>query len=157
MEDKDINNINSYLKELLEKLDVEDFDIETTFDPEENLLSIEIEGADLGNVIGYHGENVFSLQSIIYSYISRNIEGEYALFVDIGGYRKEREDKLREKVASIASKISETGGSHRFPPMKPAERRVLHTEIAKLKDVISYSVGEGFDRRVVISKSDLDS
>ncbi|NCT55830.1 KH domain-containing protein [bacterium] len=155
MGDKDINSINEFLKSLLESLDVSDFDIVTTFDSEENLLSVEIEGEDFGNLIGYHGENIFSIQSILYAFVSRNIEGEFSIFVDIGGYRKDREDKLRERVKSVALQISSEGGTYKFPPMKPVERRVIHTEIALYKDVVSFSIGEDMERRVVVSKSDL--
>lgn len=155
MEDTDINNINDFLKVLLESLDVTDFNIVTTHDTEENFLSVEIEGENLGNLIGYHGENIFSIQSILYSYIAKNIEGDFTIFVDIGGYRKEREDKLRERVRLVASKVVSDGEDYKFPPMKPAERRVVHTEVALLKDVVSFSIGEDLDRKVVISKADL--
>ncbi|PIR43493.1 hypothetical protein COV24_02500 [candidate division WWE3 bacterium CG10_big_fil_rev_8_21_14_0_10_32_10] len=146
--------VEKSLQDILTYLDIEgSFDI--SYDKTNSLIKINIGGDDIGNLIGYHGENIFALQNILLVSLLRKYEEPAKLYLDIGGYRLKREEKLIEMVVDIADKVRKSSRSYKMSPMTANDRRIVHCEISKFSDLISYSVGEGRDRRVIISKQEL--
>ncbi len=142
------------IQDLLNLLDVPVDSIQVKSFLEDNLLKVLIEGEDVGNLIGYHGSTIYALQSILYAYFSKEKEG-LQIYVDIGDYRKKREEKLIDKINEAIRIVRLQKREYKFLPMRPADRRLVHLEVSKHSDLVSYSIGEGLDRRVVISLSDL--
>lgn len=148
-----------YLKESVEKL-VELLGVENTnvdVYEEDGVLFVNINGEDLGHFIGYHGENIQALQNIYIAALGRKFDEVGSLVFDIEGYRRKREDKVRDVARNAAKKVSDFNKAYKMNPMHPADRRIVHMEISEnYPNLISYSVGEGYDRRVVISKNELE-
>lgn len=114
-------------------------------------IRAEITAENPGLLIGYHGEALSSLQLFL-SLAAFKKFGEWShLTLDVGGYRREREDKLKGLTLRAVDKVRFLCRPVVLPPMTSFERRVVHTVVAEMPDVASESTGEGRDRRVVIS------
>lgn len=119
--------------------------------PEDTTLyQVELEGEDLGILIGYHGETLSAIQLFLNMALYRQC-GEWSqVLVDIGGYRKEQEERLKSIAAKIADRARFEARPVEMRPMPAFERRVIHLEVAKMDDIESESVGEGRERRIII-------
>jgi spoIIIJ-associated protein len=105
-----------------------------------------------GFLIGQRGDTLRSLQQLI-STTLKNREAEVnRVNLDIAGYKKQRNERLVEKVADWVKQVRDTGESMDLPVMNAAERRVVHQAISDYSDVETHSEGEGRDRHVVLSK-----
>ena len=121
---------------------------------EDDLIKIKIDGADLGLLIGYRGENLESLQLILGIILNKKIgtESWYHVLVDIGGWRKMREEALSALVDREVAKMSPTKNFVELPPMPPAQRRTVHILVEQYPELTSESVGEDPSRHVVIKR-----
>lgn len=72
------------------------------------------------------------------------------VYVDINGYRREREKIIIELAKAAARKVSMTKNEVKLPAMNAYERRLIHSELATRPDVKTESIGEGSDRCVVV-------
>jgi spoIIIJ-associated protein len=71
--------------------------------------------------------------------------------LDLGGYRKRQEEKLREMAIDTANEAVASGQEAVIPGLKAYERRVVHTTLADRPDIETYSEGEGEQRQIIIS------
>jgi len=117
---------------------------------EEDTYYINISGDDLGVVIGYHGEGLASLQSILGVILSKKVGRFIHLLVDVNGYRRDREEKIKEQVGLAIDKVKFLVKPVELSPMMAFERRLAHMEVSRHEGVESESIGEGYNRRVVI-------
>jgi len=113
--------------------------------------TVDVTGEDLGMLIGRRGETLSALQFITNMIVSRRTETKVRVVVDVEHYLVRRYDALR----GLALRMAERVRQHRQPvtlePMPPHERRIIHVTLADHPDVTTVSVGEGEDRKVVIS------
>ncbi|MDZ4278410.1 MAG: RNA-binding cell elongation regulator Jag/EloR [Dehalococcoidia bacterium] len=111
---------------------------------------LDINGEDLGVLIGRRGGTMASLQYLLNLMVTRKV-GEHAPYgVDVEGYRRRREESLRELAFRMAERVRETGKSVTLEPMPANERRIVHLALAKDPTVGTSSVGEGESRKVAI-------
>lgn len=114
-------------------------------------IKISFEGEDLGYMIGNKGRHLDSLQFILQIMLGRKLEDvDFRVFVDVGGYRKERDDKIVQMALEKADNARILGEAVELPPMKPSDRRIVHLALIKFKDISTESEGEGMDRHIVI-------
>ncbi|MBI5287479.1 MAG: protein jag [Chloroflexi bacterium] len=112
---------------------------------------LEVEGDDLGVLIGRRGETLGALQYLLNLMVSRQAgEGNY-FTVDIEGYRRRRERQLRTLAQRTAEQVKRTKRPVTLEPMPPNERRIIHLTLSEDRYVSTDSVGEGEDRKVSIS------
>ena len=90
------------LVSLLEKMDVE---ADVTVDDRPGMEGLEVEGTELGALIGRGGENLVALQQIVSAITSKSVGHTVHVPVDVEGYRKRREDQLREIARRVASRV----------------------------------------------------
>lgn len=121
---------------------------------EAETLHIEVTGPDCGTAIGYHGETLDAIQYLASLVANKHASDHVRVYLDIGGYRRRREDLLISMAERAAEKVSRTGRSFRMEPMNPAERRIIHSSLQNFPGVTTHSEGEEPDRRVVISPAD---
>ncbi|NLD25198.1 KH domain-containing protein [Candidatus Dojkabacteria bacterium] len=116
-------------------------------------LKVNFEGKELGYMIGNRGRHLDALQFILQIILGRKLgeEVDFRVFVDVAGYRKEKDDKLEQMALEKADNARILGEPIELPPMKPSDRRIVHLALMKFKDISSESIGEGMDRRIVIS------
>ncbi len=120
-----------------------------TNDPEAPVI-VEVEGEDLGVLIGRRGDNLAALQYILGLMVQKQVGLWPNLQVDVAGYRRRREETLEGLARRMARRVLETQQPFTFEPMPARERRILHVTIQDDRRVETESIGEGDDRRVVI-------
>lgn len=117
----------------------------------ETRVALDIEGDDLGILIGRHGQTLDCLEYVVRLIVSERVKGWLPLNVDVCGYRKRRYDSLDEMAWRLAEQVKVKRSSIALDPMPPAERRIIHLALTDHPDVVTHSTGEGADRKVVIS------
>ncbi|HEY8758125.1 MAG TPA: RNA-binding cell elongation regulator Jag/EloR [Candidatus Limnocylindria bacterium] len=138
------------LVSLLEKMDVE---ADVTVDDRPGMEGLEVEGAELGALIGRGGENLVALQQIVSAITSKSVGHTVHVPVDVEGYRKRREDQLREIARRVASRVKTTGQAVTLEPMLAFERRIVHLAVQEQPGIKTESVGMDPNRRVVVSST----
>ncbi|MEP6694764.1 MAG: RNA-binding cell elongation regulator Jag/EloR [Chloroflexota bacterium] len=138
------------LKTLLEKMDVE---AAVTLDDRPGMEGLDVEGAELGALIGRGGENLVALQQIVSAIASKSVGHPVHIPVDVEGYRRRREDQLREIAHRVASRVKTTGQAVTLEPMLAFERRIVHLAVQEEPGIKTESVGMDPNRRVVISST----
>lgn len=119
-------------------------------------MKIKMEGEHIGGLIGHRGETLEALQlltGLVVNHYNGNADEEYVrVKLDIGGYRKKREDTLTKLAFRLAEKARRTGKNVSLEPMNSYERRIIHTALSDETDITTISQGKEPDRRVVISQ-----
>ena len=112
---------------------------------------IAIKGEHLGILIGRRGDVLDSLQYL--ATLAANIEksGFYRVTVDVQGYREKRAETLRGVARRMSEKVLKYKRSFALEPMNAYERRIIHAECQNIDGVTTRSIGEGADRKIVIS------
>ncbi|MBO5870544.1 MAG: protein jag [Clostridia bacterium] len=112
---------------------------------------IAIKGDHLGILIGRRGDVLDSLQYL--ATLAANIEksGFYRVTVDVQGYREKRAETLRGVARRMSEKVLKYKRSFALEPMNAYERRIIHAECQNIEGVTTRSIGEGADRKIVIS------
>jgi len=121
-------------------------------------VHIDVHGGEAGRLIGKGGRTLAALEFLTNAVVNK-VEGEppVRVNVDIGGYKRRRDERLRQVAQRAAARVRKSGMAVELEPMSAAERRVVHVELADDPSVVSESAGEGRDRRVVIHPApDLD-
>ena len=83
--------------------------------------------------------------------VSRGRDDYKKVSINVGDYREQHEQSLRELAISSAGKAKKYGRNISLHPMSPYDRRIIHTTVQEFDGANSFSVGEGSDRRVVIA------
>jgi len=143
------------LEELLAKLGVEASVVAQPGEPVEegeevNPATLDIEGEDLGVLIGRRGQTLASLQYIVRLMVGNKIEKWEPVVIDVEGYKQRRYEQLQSLAWQLADQVKDRNIPFTLEPMLPYERRIIHLTLADDDDVITESIGEGESRRVVI-------
>jgi spoIIIJ-associated protein len=112
---------------------------------------LDIEGEDLGVLIGRRGQTMAALQYMLNLLVSKRHKQHAPFGIDVDGYRQRREESLRELAFRMAERVRKTGRSVTLEPMPASERRIVHLALAKDPTVGTSSVGEGESRKVAIT------
>lgn len=115
-------------------------------------IEVNITGEDSGLLIGYRGDVLNSLQTILSSIANKNTESKIRVILDIENYRNKRKETLENLAIKIAKTVSKTGKSITLEPMGAYERKIIHSKLQDNKYVTTHSIGEEPNRKVVISK-----
>lgn len=112
---------------------------------------LDIEGDDLGLLIGRRGETLASLQYLLNLMVGRKLTEHATFTVDVEGYRRRREKQLNTLARRMADQVRRTRRPVTLEPMPPNERRIVHLTLAEDGEVETSSTGEGENRKVSIS------
>ena len=118
----------------------------------EEALVVSLSGSDCGFFSGTEGEGeeLRSLEHRLLGMFGRTGR----LVVNCEGFRERREDSIRRKAHALAEEVRRDGISRETAPLNSYERRLVHVAVSALTGLVTYSVGEGADRRVTIARSD---
>jgi spoIIIJ-associated protein len=119
-------------------------------------LHIDVSGHDCGAAIGRHGETLDAIQYLSSLVANKYTEEHTRVIVDIGGYRKRREQTLIGIAERTAQKVMRSGKQIRLEPMNPAERRIVHSALQGFPEVTTFSEGMDPDRCVIIAPARQD-
>ena len=142
------NNVKTFLDEFLKDLNEES---EYNIKEENNRLLVEIKGRNLGFLIGYRGETLYDLQNIISSIANKKVVTRVSVILDIENYRQKREKTLHDLALKVASTVIKTRKDVTLEPMKPYERKIIHSALQDNDKVATKSIGKEPKRKVVIS------
>ena len=133
-------------------------DVETVYSEEEQTLSVDLSGDEMGILIGKRGITLDSLQYLISLVVNRNSESYIKVKLDTENYRKRRKETLENLARNLAQKVKRIHKPVYLEPMNPYERRVIHSTLQKDRYVETHSEGEEPYRKVVIApKPGMDS
>lgn len=113
-------------------------------------MRVDITGDDLSILIGRRGRTLNALQYITRLIMGKELEQGVPLSIDVEGYRKRREEQVRQLARRVAEQVADTQRSQALEPMPPNERRFAHIELKDNKRVFTESEGEDPHRKVVI-------
>jgi len=113
-------------------------------------ISLDIEGDDLGILIGRRGQTLACLQYIVRLIVADRLQAWLPLNVDICGYKKRRYDSLQKLALRLEEQVKLRRRAITLEPMPPDERRIIHLTLSNHPDVVTHSIGEGQGRKVVI-------
>ena len=124
---------------------------------EEDRLTVEAQGLNLGLAIGQRGETVRAITELSRTLVQRSSDGQAdgSLTVDIGGYRERRRTFLADFARTQAEAVLADGRPRALEPMAAADRKVVHDTIGEIDGLATLSEGSDADRRVVISLIDV--
>lgn len=141
--------INTFLSEFLKQIaDTITYEISE----EENVVHVLITGEESTRLIGYRGESLNSLQTILITIANKGRESNVKVILDIGEYKDARKKTLEDLASKIERTVTKTGKSITLEPMTAYERKIIHTKLQDSKTVKTHSIGENENRRVVISR-----
>lgn len=144
----DETKVAENVKELIEHLGVS---AQAEISKVENTYFVDIASGDSSLLIGKHGANLEALQFILAVRLkSQTGQEDFELFVDVGGWRKQKEERLQEMAQNLAEKVAESGKEEILYNLKPSERRVIHSALTDHPKVTTLSEGEGESRYLII-------
>ncbi len=113
-------------------------------------LVLNIEGEDLGILIGRRAETLAALQYLVRLMVNHRVHHWVNLVVDVEGYKARREEQLVRLAERMAERVASTGRAVALEAMPPRERRIVHITLRNHPQVTTQSVGEGEQRKVTI-------
>jgi len=150
--EKDKNNlkiIEQVTKELFKLLDVE-VKIKLTEDKENEAVKVQIDTKSAELLIGYQGRTLNSLQLVLGLMVSKKLDNWQRVVVNVGDYREQREQELKELAMSTAQKVKFSGQPAFLSNLSSFERRLVHLFLVDHPDVVTESEGEENYRRLVV-------
>lgn len=114
-------------------------------------LEIIVEGKEAGILIGYRGETLYAIQSVISAIANKNSDEKIRVLLDIENYKERREKTLQDLALKIAKTVERTSKPVTLEPMQAYERKIIHSVLQNSSKVKTESIGEEPRRRIVIS------
>ena len=145
-----IGRVRTFLDDMFKVIGM-DVKCDFKFNEERSSLNVELEGDDMGILIGKRGITLDSLQYLV-SLVANKGKGEYVrVKVDTENYRYRRQKTLENLAKNLAYKVKRTKRSVSLEPMNPFERRIIHSALQGDRYVTTHSEGDEPYRRVVIT------
>ncbi len=142
--------ITGFISGLLEKMGIEGT-VEVLPQLECDQLRIQINGPDMGPVIGRRGDTLDAIQYLGSLVLNNALDEHVRLSVDTENYREKRAESLERLARKMAMKVLKSHRTMTLEPMNPYERRIIHAALQEFNGVTTYSTGSEPGRRVVIA------
>lgn len=150
IEPQTIEACEKFIYDVLNAMDMKDVKVTSTVD-EEGALSIDMEGSNMGILIGKRGQTLDSLQYLTNRVANKMQDGYVRVKLDTEDYRRRRKETLENLANNIAAKVKRTRRTVSLEPMNPYERRIIHSALQADPAVSTHSEGEEPYRRVVVT------
>ena len=150
VEKETIEACEKFIYDVLNAMEMQDVKVTSEID-EEGALSIDMEGKNMGILIGKRGQTLDSLQYLTNRVANKMQEGYVRVKLDTEDYRRRRKETLENLAKNIASKVKRTRRTVSLEPMNPYERRIIHSALQADPAVSTHSEGEEPYRRVVVT------
>lgn len=142
------NNISNFLDKFLKQINEENTKFEIVRD--EYIVNLNINGENLNSLIGYRGETLNALQTLISRIGNKGLEKRHRIIVDIEGYRNKRIKALQDLAVKVSKTVMKNKKSIKLEPMSAFERKIIHDKLQENPKVTTHSVGKEPNRKVVI-------
>ena len=150
VESQTIAACEKFISDVLKAMDMDDVRVSSSID-EEGALSIDMEGSNMGIMIGKRGQTLDSLQYLTNRVANKMQDGYVRVKLDTEDYRRRRKETLENLAKNIASKVKRSRRTVSLEPMNPYERRIIHSALQADPAVSTHSEGEEPYRRVVVT------
>lgn len=141
--------IEKFVKEFIGNLPTKDLEYEVKKDG--NLIKVNIKDERAAYLIGYRGETLNSLQSILSNIASNDKQEKVRVLLNISNYREKREQDLKVLAKKIAESVEKTKKSITLEPMVAFDRKIVHSALQENDKVKTHSIGKEPYRKVVVS------
>ena len=125
--------------------------IKTYLSEDKSSLDIDLEGENMGILIGKRGQTLDSLQYLTSLVVNKESENYIRVKIDTEDYRKRRKETLEKLAYNISYKVKRTRRPVALEPMNPYERRIIHSALQNDKYVSTHSEGDEPYRKVVVT------
>lgn len=143
------NAVETFLADTLKAMGME---VEITSSIEEDgSLSVNMNGDNMGILIGKRGQTLDSLQYLANRVANKHQDGFVRVKLDTENYRARREETLKHLAKNIAHKVKRNRRPVSLEPMNPYERRIIHSALQTDPYVSTHSEGEEPYRKVVVT------
>jgi spoIIIJ-associated protein len=136
------------LERILEELGLE---ASVSVVEDDELIQADIEGEEVGLLIGRHGQTIDAVQLLAYQAAFRGLPDRKRVSVDAAGYRRRQSESLQRRAEMAAEDAMRHGQAVEMDPMGPNERRVVHEHLRDRPEVETYSEGDEPHRYVVVA------
>jgi len=143
--------VRELLERILAAVGIE-AEIEISEDDEE--LTANLVGEDLGLLIGRHGQTIDAIQHLAYRIAYRGDDRRKRVTVDAAGYRERRSVLLQQDADDAVEEALASGQPIALDAMNAVERRVVHQYLRDRDGIETYSEGEEPDRHLVVAPLD---
>ena len=150
VEDQTIDACEKFVADVMQAMGMEDVKVTSCVD-EEGALSINMEGPNMGILIGKRGQTLDSLQYLTNRVANKMQDGYVRVKLDTEDYRRRRKETLENLAKNIAGKVKRTRRTVVLEPMNPYERRIIHSALQSDPAVTTHSEGEEPYRKVVVT------
>lgn len=150
---KDIDSATENVERFLSEFSKSFGGITYTVSYENDFINVKINGDNASKLIGYRGDVLNSLQTILNSIASKHLESKVRVILNIGNYKEKREKALEELADKVSKTVLKTGKSITLEPMVAYERKIIHNRLQQNISIRTYSIGEEPYRKVVIAKN----
>ena len=150
VEPQTIETCEKFIYDVMNAMGMDDVKVTSGVD-EEGALSINMEGSNMGILIGKRGQTLDSLQYLTNRVANKMQDGYVRVKLDTEDYRRRRKETLENLAKNIASKVKRTRKTVSLEPMNPYERRIIHSALQSDPAVSTHSEGEEPYRRVVVT------
>lgn len=117
---------------------------------EDGAITFKLHGADMGILIGKHGQTLDSLQYLTNLVANKNSAERIRIMIDIEDYRERRAHTLTRLALRLAERVKRSGERVVLEPMNPHERKIIHMALQNDNRVNTLSEGDDPYRRVAI-------
>lgn len=131
------------------------FEVKASYEINESdeMISVFIDGEtsdDTSKLIGKKGSVLDSMNTIAQIQLNKSLTEFKRLYIDIGDYRKKRQEKVRELAIQGCERARKYGTKVSLEYMTSYDRRIVHETLAGIEGVKTFSEGNEPHRRVCI-------
>mgnify|MGYP002509689462 FL=1 len=138
-----------FLKDVFEAMNLTVV-VDVKYDEANNSMDIDLNGDEMGVLIGKRGQTLDSLQYLVSLVVNKDVENYIRVKVDTENYRQRRKETLENLAKNISYKVKRTKRPVSLEPMNPYERRIIHSALQNDKYVTTHSEGDEPFRHVVV-------
>ena len=144
------DNVRKFIEDVLSSMGIS-AELDIKFDEIEKSLEINMEGPEMGLLIGKRGQTLDSLQYLVSLVANKESEDYIRVKLDTENYRERRKETLENLAKNISYKVKRTKCPVELEPMNPYERRIIHSVLQNDRFVSTHSEGEEPYRHVVVT------
>jgi spoIIIJ-associated protein len=148
MPEEPADRVRALLERIVSELGLE---AQVSVSEEEGEIHAEVEGEEVGLLIGRHGQTIDAVQLLCYQAAFRGRQERKRVTVDAAGYRQRQGEALRRRADMAAEDALADGRPVEMDPMGPNERRVVHEHLRDRPEIETHSEGDEPNRFVVVS------
>lgn len=139
-----------FLKDVFEAMNLTVV-VDVKYDEANNSMDIDLNGDEMGVLIGKRGQTLDSLQYLVSLVVNKDVENYIRVKVDTENYRQRRKETLENLAKNISYKVKRTKRPVSLEPMNPYERRIIHSALQNDRYVTTHSEGNEPYRHVVVT------